>query len=200
MGRLTPQIPPFDYLSGRELTSKLKEVLGIEQDLQLADVVGVPRGTISTWHQRNLTPYELVMRICLAKGVNLEALALGKGELYAQHSEKSSTDLLNSFKIESGKLEELEPIAFDKSLLGENLNRSNCVVYLSENNTYLVNNSDITPASGRYVLDIDGVYSINKLQRVPGNKVSIQFDDSSIVVDADSLSVLGKVSMVLCKE
>ncbi|MDF2183500.1 phage repressor protein CI [Grimontia hollisae] len=199
MGRLTAKIPPFEYLKGKEIVDKLKEVSNVDIDLQLADVFGVPKGTIGTWKQRDLTPYELIIRACLAHGVSLEYLALGKGEPFPEGSAKSLTEVLQAKKLENGKLEDLEPISFDKSLLPASLTRENCIAFFTESTTYFVNMSDNEPNSGDYVVDIDGVISINKLQRLPGGKVSIQFDGSPVVVESKDLKVIGRVALRLVR-
>ncbi|AMG30797.1 transcriptional regulator [Grimontia hollisae] len=200
MGRLTPKIPPFEYLGGRELTDKLKEVVGVGTDLQLADVVGVPKGTISTWHQRNLTPYELILRLCLAKGVNIEYLALGKGEPYAQGSELSSSEVLNAQHLENGAISELDPVVFDKSYLGGNLSRENCIALFTDSSSYLINTNDTSPTSGNYLIDVDGVFSINKVRRLPGKKLSVDFDGSLIDVAEGDIKVIGRVVMSMVKQ
>ncbi|WP_158175177.1 phage repressor protein CI [Grimontia hollisae] len=199
MGRLEAQVPPFDYVGGKQLVDMLKSIYGVDKDQQLADWTGVPAPTIGTWKQRNLTPYELVMRTCLAKGVSLEYLALGKGEPFPEGSAKSLTEVLQAKKLEDGKLEDLEPISFDKSLLPASLTRENCIAFFTESTTYFVNMSDNEPNSGDYVVDIDGVISINKLQRLPGGKVSIQFDGSPVVVESKDLKVIGRVALRLVR-
>ncbi|MDD1794266.1 helix-turn-helix domain-containing protein [Enterovibrio sp. ZSDZ42] len=200
MGRLEAKVPPFEYLKGKEIVDKLKESVGVDIDLQLADVFGVPKGTIGTWKQRELTPYELILRTCLAYDVNLEALALGKGELFKEGSTKSLSETLIAKQLEGGQVKDLEPISFDKSLLTNGLDSSNCVVYKSDSETLFVNIEDTNPSSGRYLIDIDGVISITKLQRLPGGKVSMQFDNAPVVVEVSDLKVVGKVAMSLVRE
>ncbi|MFL7010920.1 helix-turn-helix domain-containing protein [Enterovibrio norvegicus] len=199
MGRLTPKIPPFEYLKGRELTSKLKEVAGVESDLQLADVFGVPKGTISTWHQRDLTPYELILRAALAYGVNIEAVALGKGDLHSVGSDKSNSEFLKARKLVLGKLVELEPVTFDKNILGNELGHDNCMVIFSDTATYLINTSETSPTSGDYLIDIDGVYSVNKIRRLPGKKLAIDFDGSLIEVTEEDIHIVGRIAIVLTR-
>ncbi|PMN68387.1 helix-turn-helix domain-containing protein [Enterovibrio norvegicus] len=199
MGRLIPQIPPFEYLKGKELTAKLKEVAGVDTNLQLADVVGVPAPTISTWNQRELTPYELIIRLCLAKGVNLEALALGKGDLYSQGSEQSSSDYINAKRLENGELRDLSPVTLDKAYLGEALKRDNCLALFSDNTHYLINTDDTSPSSGDYLIDVDGSFSVNRLRRLPGKKLSVDFDGALIDVAEREIKVIGRVAMSLVK-
>ncbi|MEI8607922.1 helix-turn-helix domain-containing protein [Enterovibrio sp. Hal110] len=200
MSRLEAKIPPFEYLGGKELVDVLKQIYGVEHDYQLADWTGVPAPTIGTWKQRGLTPWELVIRTCIAKGVNLEYLALGKGEPFAQGSTQSTYEILQAKRIEDGKAVDIDSITIDKALLFNKLSRENCVVFQSESTSHFVNMVETDPSSGNYVVDIDGVISITKLQRLPGGKVSMQFDGAPVVVEVSDLNVVGKVALSLVRD
>jgi homoserine kinase len=56
------KIPPFSYKGGRDITEKLKQLANVSEFQDLADVFDIPKSTISTWHTRNMTPYEIVVR------------------------------------------------------------------------------------------------------------------------------------------
>ncbi|MDD1792549.1 helix-turn-helix domain-containing protein [Enterovibrio sp. ZSDZ42] len=195
MSRLEAKIPPYEYLGGKDLVDRLKEIYNVGKDQQLADWTGVPAPTIGTWKQRDLTPYELVIRTCIAKGVNLEYLALGKGEPYSHGSENSLSEILPAKKITAGKAEDLPPVTLDKAFLPDGLSRENCVVFFTDDGSHLVDTNETDPSSGNYVIDIDGSHSINRLQRLPGGKVSIHFEGAPVVIDASELKVIGRVAM-----
>ncbi|WP_325891082.1 helix-turn-helix domain-containing protein [Grimontia sp. NTOU-MAR1] len=199
MGRLKAKIPPFDYLRGKDIVDKLKEVSGVDIDLQLADVYGVPKGTIGTWKQRDLVPYELVIRACIATGANIEYLALGKGESFSLKSEYSPSEILSAKRISSGKIEEMKSVSLDRAFLTEGLTRENCFALFSEEATYLINSSETSPISGFYLIDVDGVFSINKVRRLPGKKLSVDFDGSLVDVGEDDIKVIGRVAMSMAK-
>lgn len=63
-----------------------------------------------------------------------------------------------------------------------------------------VNTAEKQPSSGDYVLDIDGVISVNYLQRLPGKKLAIAFDTSTIEVSEQDIKVLGRVAMEMKKK
>lgn len=63
-----------------------------------------------------------------------------------------------------------------------------------------MNTFETNPASGRYLIDIDGSISINHLQRLPGKKLAMSFGDSSIEVAEEEIKVIGRVAMVIDKE
>ena len=47
---------------------------------------------------------------------------------------------------------------------------------------------------------MDGSFSINELQRLPGKKLAISFNGSTINVAEDDIKVVGRVAMVMGKE
>ncbi|WP_394166171.1 helix-turn-helix domain-containing protein [Photobacterium piscicola] len=62
------------------MTDRLKTITHVIEFKDLADVFDIPKSTISTWHTRNITPYEVIVRTCLISGCPLKWLALGEGE------------------------------------------------------------------------------------------------------------------------
>ena len=82
MSELQEQIPPFEYIGGREVTERMKEVTKTRDFKSLGDVIGISKGTISTWHQRELTPFEVILRLHLKTGASIKYLALGEGEAF----------------------------------------------------------------------------------------------------------------------
>lgn len=194
------QIEPMDYLKGRALIERLKKAVGVHSDIDLAEVYKIPKTTISTWKQRDLTPYELIIRTCLAKNISLEELALGKGKDEVQSGGIHAIDKLLSFRLVSGKAVPINDIIIDTRLMPSGTNKQNCVLYLTDFTHHVVDTSLTNVSAGRYVVDMDGSYSINKLQRIPGGKISIYFDDEPVQVDADAIKVIGKVVVSVVKE
>jgi len=63
-----------------------------------------------------------------------------------------------------------------------------------------VNTEEVTPSSGRYLLDIDGSISINGLQRLPGKKLAMSYGNTSVEVAEADIVVLGRVALTMDKE
>ncbi|WP_239994315.1 bacteriocin [Photobacterium phosphoreum] len=63
-----------------------------------------------------------------------------------------------------------------------------------------INIQEVNPASGRYLIDIDGSISVNHLQRLPGKKLAMNFGDSSIEVAQEDIKVIGRIAMTIDKE
>lgn len=195
MGRLKAMIPPYDYLKGEELVDRLKDISGVKQDLQLADIYGVPRGTIGTWKQRDLTPYELIIRACLAHGVSLRALALGDGPVVVQEETTMQAPPMNIMKLVDGVKEAIGHTNIDAWTLERyGLKADSTEVIDDEGALVFINTENTSPFSGEYLIDIDGRLSLNKIQRLPGGKLSIYFDDVPTVIDESDVKVVGKVA------
>ena len=120
------KIEPFEYIGGRDFTSKVVKVMNLERYNQLTEVLGVNKGTISTWHTRNMTPFELAVRIHLSEGVSLKWLLLDEGEPFpdqnaqdhvSKKNEAKTLFDLDYFTLTNGKLVGNETLAFDKSYL-----------------------------------------------------------------------------------
>jgi hypothetical protein len=62
-----------------------------------------------------------------------------------------------------------------------------------------INIQEVNPASGRYLIDIDGSILVNHLQRLPGKKLAMSLGDSSIEVAQEDIKVIDRVAMIIDK-
>lgn len=91
--------------------------------------------------------------------------------------------------------------SFDMSLLNHyGIDIQNTKVIDNGFELLFVNTQEINPASGQYLIDIDGSISVNHLQRLPGKKLAMSFGDSSIEVSEEDIKVIGRVAMIINKE
>lgn len=88
-------------------------------------------------------------------------------------------------------------MAFDNSDLDNNgivtvmAVESDCI-------TYIIDKKEVRQAvSGTYLVDMDGLLSLNEIQRLPGKKLAISFNGSTIQVDELDVKVVGKVAVVM---
>lgn len=72
------KIENFNYLKGFAFTENLKFVTGTNSFVELAHLLGIAKGNISTWNSRNTTSFESIVRLHLIYGIPVEAMALGK--------------------------------------------------------------------------------------------------------------------------
>ncbi|HCM1282899.1 TPA: phage repressor protein CI [Vibrio parahaemolyticus] len=203
--QLKIEIP--NYVSGKDFLKKLMQVTETEQQQELAAIFGIPKSTLATWRQRDLTPHEIAVRAHLKLGVSLNWLLLDEGEPFTNskmntHTNKFANETcifdIDCFAIEDGKLKNRGVISFDKALLNE-LGVVNVMAIKDGQNTYLINKESRQAVSGTYLVDMDGLLSLNEIQRLPGKKLAISFNGSTIQVDELDVKVVGRVALAMEK-
>ncbi|MBY8291001.1 helix-turn-helix domain-containing protein [Vibrio fluvialis] len=205
MSELQDQIPPFEYIGGREVTERMKEVTKTKDFKSLGDMLNISKGTISTWHQRDLTPFEVIIRLHLKTGASIRYLALGEGEPFPdsetiEHTSKKNEPKtlfdIDVFNLVNGKLIGNNTLAFDKSYLDKS-GIVNVMAVESDSITYIIDKEVRQAVSGTYLVDMDGLLSLNEIQRLPGKKLAISFNGSTIQVDELDVKVVGRVALVM---
>ncbi|MEZ9338704.1 phage repressor protein CI [Vibrio splendidus] len=208
MSELQEQIPPFEYIGGREVTERMKEVTKTRDFKSLGDVLGISKGTISTWHQRELTPFEVILRLHLKTGASIKYLALGEGEAFPDQVVQEHTSKKNEaktlfdvdyFTLTNGKLVGNKTLAFDKSYL-DKLGVLNVMGIEHDGTTFIVDKEVHQAVSGTYLVDMDGLLSLNDIQRLPGKKLAISFNGSTLTVEEDEVRVVGRVALAMEKK
>ncbi|KAB0291993.1 transcriptional regulator [Vibrio fortis] len=202
------KIEPFEYIGGRDFTSKVVKVMGLERYNQLTDVLGVNKGTISTWHTRNMTPFELAVRIHLSEGISLKWLLLDEGEPFPDENTQDHVTKKNEsrtlfdidvFKLVNGKLQGNDTLPFDKTYL-DKLGVINVMGIEQDGSTFIIDKEVHQAVSGTYLVDMDGLLSLNEIQRLPGKKLAISFNGSTLTVEEDEVMVVGRVTLKLVRK
>ncbi|AUI87680.1 transcriptional regulator [Vibrio azureus] len=197
-----------NYISGKDFLKKLMKVTDTEQQQELAAIFGVPKSTLATWRQRDLTPHEIAVRAHLKLGVSLNWLLLDEGEPFInsnvnKHTTKFEKEIsifdIDCFSIEDGKLKNRSTISFDKAVLNE-LGAVNVMAIKDGQNTFIVNKESRQAVSGTYLVDMDGLLSLNEIQRLPGKKLAISFNGSTLTVDENEVIVVGRVALAMEKK
>ncbi len=206
----TNKIPTYDILRGHDFTNNLKTLLGCKNFQELSDITGIPPSTFGTWNNKNRASPELIIRLHLALNIPVKDLALGyslpKNEpkpakieetpsaYYAYNTGKKgkATLVAESFVLKNGALENKRTILLDSDILPELSNQK--ILAIEELNQVLIIDKHITHAvSGRYLVNIDGSLSLNDIQRIPGKKLAIAFNNSTLDVAEKEVTVIGKV-------
>ena len=213
------KIEPFNYLKGSEFTENLKRLTGCKNFQELAYVYNVPKSTFSTWNTHNRTSHELMVRAHLALGIPMEELALYPEERTRTiHSEQSDsvipplmddeqpqslqhqTAILKSFCLTNGELLATGEVPYAVRRMNSfNLKAESTIEIETNEALFLVDNSSTNPASGKYLIDIDGTLSINHIQRLPGKKLAVVFGETTVEVAEEDIKVIGRVAVTLKK-
>ncbi|PSV25673.1 helix-turn-helix domain-containing protein [Photobacterium kishitanii] len=197
------QLKRFSYSGGKSYIAKLKSVLNETTDVGLARRLGIPKGTISTWMQRDTTPFEVSIIVHLATGLSLRWLLLDEGKPFETNSaDNSRLAKFSQEKLQNGVLvEDNCNFNFDMTLLERySIDIQSTKIIENDAELLFINIQETNPASGRYLIDIDGSISLNHLQRLPGKKLAMSFGDSSIEISESDIVVLGRVALAICKE
>lgn len=204
-------IPAYNYLSGVDFTENLKRLTQCGSLIEMAELLEVPKATFSTWNTHNRTSHELMVRLHLALKIPIEELALSNEELskyadslaqrpistVARGDLKSLSDkqtiFLTSYLLSNGQLIDSGSTPYpSRRINGFGLENANLIEIETSDGISLVDKQQTDPVSGNYLISIDGRYSLNAIQRLPG-KLSIKFDDSLIEVSDGDIEVVGKV-------
>lgn len=205
------KILPFDYLKGDEFTEKLKEVTGCRTFLDMAELLDVPKATFSAWKLHDRTSHEMMVRLHLAMGIPIEELALkpedraqfaGKVEeprdtnsftATTEQNPQLSVRPVKSFCLTNGKLLDTGVVPYSVRRLNSfGLERSELIEIETNQSVMLIDKNENDAMNGNYLIGIDGRYSINQVQRLPG-KLAIAFDGQTIEVQEGDIEVIGKV-------
>lgn len=211
------KIPAYNYLSGIEFTENLKHLANCRTFLELAEILDVPKATFSTWNTHNRTSHELMVRLHLRLGIPIEQLALYPEDrtnsvpyepktLTPENGETTSTPqrqtaILKSFCLTNGELLATGEVPYAVRRMNSfNLKAESTIEIETNEALFLVDNSSTNPASGKYLIDIDGTLSINHIQRLPGKKLAVVFGETTVEVAEEDIKVIGRVAVTLKKD
>lgn len=188
-------IQPYDYIGGKDLTSRFVKALGLSQFKELTDKLGIGHGTVSTWHTRNQTPFEVAVRIHLSTGVSLKWLLLGEGEMYEGGKPNAATSKveLPYYELKNGDLIDKGKMFFDSKFLEGMPEAEHLMLVGHEGQKLFVDTSNTKVISGKYLVSFDGLTTVNELHRMPGGKMYMNFNDDKMEVEDQQVEVLGKV-------
>jgi hypothetical protein len=211
------KIPPYDYLKGAEFTENLKHLTNCKTFNELSALLDVSKATFSTWNTHNRTSHELMVRLHLALGIPLQALALKSADrsdtnLQTEEGENVPTQplkqdpqhqtvILKSYCLTKGQLLETGEIPYPLRRINRFNLDPNTVIEVETNDAiYLLDQSSQDAVAGNYLIDVDGRLSINPVQRLPGRKLAIAFGESTIEASENDIQVLGRVAITMKKE
>jgi phage repressor protein C with HTH and peptisase S24 domain len=178
---------------------------------QLCDHLGASKSTMANRYLRDSFPAEWVIQCALETGVSLLWLTTGQGEPGPNIDPKKDINFVNSGKVKhlsdlvspeidkanltGGSLVDAGKAIIDNSLIPSE--SSNLLLVNTDGDSYLVDRSQMPPVNGMWLVDIDGIKSIVKLTRLPGNRLVVHQDDSSFECSLDDLEVIGRALKII---
>jgi len=202
---MVPHQPKPDYGDTKDYIQRLKVITGLKRDIEIAEFIGVPNSTIATWKTHNRINFESMVAVHLATGASIQYLALGQGEPFPKGSESPVTSSISSnlnefdvLSIENGRLKKSKSISIDTNTLAAfGLKPESLSVVENGDDTLYVDLTEITPTNGTYLVAMDEAVGFYHLQRLPKQKVAIQFDSITREFELEDLHILGRVKMCM---
>lgn len=181
------KLDAVELVRGRELVDMLKNYFGFDRDIQLTDKLGVTQNHIGGWVNRNVTPEELLIKLCLIDNLPPRAIFLGEGELAPQELLTITTHVIKNYKVTEKTSITLEPKYFN------NVNNE-CVAYVIDEATHIVDPKIDEPIrNGRYLLSVNDDIELYQLTRLANRKILATKDSISTELHLDEIRLIGKV-------
>ena len=152
-----------------------------------------------------------MIQCALETGVSLLWLTTGQGEPGPNIEPKKNINSVNSSKVvplselvspeidkatlKGGLLVDAGKAIIDSSILPSD--SSNLLLVTTSGDSYLIDRNQTPPVNGMWLVDIDGIKSIVKLTRLPGNKLVVHQDDSSFECGLDDIEVVGRALKII---
>lgn len=224
----TEFVKPIDSIvqieGGRRLIERLIHLFNLRNRIELADLIGVTAGTISTWTTRKTVPHELLIRLHLVTGVSMEYLCFGEGDqnqdvfaksygstvpvykdgeayIPAEVSKAGSSKLpsIKAYSIENGQLSASSEFLIDPKLaevIGFDAIEADKVIR-EGGSLVFINSKETTPTLGRYLFSIANIYQLGELRMLPDGHVYLFHDGDKYPIDPTTSKIHGKVVSIL---
>lgn len=196
---------------GRDAINRLIKAYNFSSRQQLCEHLKVSKSTMANRYLRDSFPAEWVIQCALETGVSLLWLTTGQGDPGSNIDPKKNINSVNSSKVKP--LSELVSPEIDKATLNGGLlidagkaiidssilpsDSSNLLLVTTSGDSYLIDRNQTPPVNGTWLVDIDGIKSIVKLTRLPGNRLVVHQDDSSFECELDDIEVIGRALKII---
>lgn len=208
-----------------EFRDRLCKIIGDEQPFGWASRIGISKGAFTRiWHDGTMPGTDLLRKIQQATGCTLDWLVNGLGEPPIYSSEIKNIEFIDvpcsqsKDALKTGS-ECCEIFSLSKQWIEEDLHavpenvfcfhvNNQCMEPTLKKNDQVLANSAVSLKSlkdGIYVIEIDGLASVKRIQHMPGNSLKIICDNpvfENITIqkkDPGSLKLLGQVIWAGCK-
>lgn len=196
---------------GRDAINRLIKAYNFSSRQQLCEHLKVSKSTMANRYLRDSFPAEWVIQCALETGISLLWLATGQGDMYADNCDsnilKNDNDVtirplskivapsIKYTELRNGELQSYDEILLDSRLVeGDS---SNYLFIQTTTESFIVDVSVKQISNGSWLVDIDGVKSIVKVARIPGNKLVVHQEETTFECAVDDVAVVGRVVKVI---
>ncbi|HDS8886640.1 TPA: phage repressor protein CI [Enterobacter hormaechei] len=191
---------------GRDAINRLIKAYNFSSRQQLCEHLSVSKSTMANRYLRDSFPAEWVIQCALETGISLLWLATGQGDMFTSDEcdkpLKTETSVtvrplskivapsIKHAELKNGELQSEDEILLDSRLLDSE--SVNSMFVKTATDSFIVDTSVKQVSNGYWLVDIDGVKSIVKVARIPGNKIVVHQDESSFECSVDDIEVVGR--------
>ncbi|MFD1384305.1 S24 family peptidase [Rhodanobacter aciditrophus] len=202
-----------------DVIERLRQVHNAESNTQLCEALGVSASGVKNWKNRNVIPYKEVCTTALEKGVSLEWLLTGKGEMmesgstakhysvpqYAIQASAGGGSLVEAEAIEQHLTLSREWLAREginsNDLIGIYARGDSMEPTITNGDSLLIDRTQNIVGSdgGIYVINYEGELFVKRVQKLLDGRVAVTSDNHhhmSIEIskhDLDRLTIIGRV-------
>lgn len=196
---------------GRDAINRLIKAYKFTSRQQLCDHLSVSKSTMANRYLRDSFPAEWVIQCALETGVSLLWLTTGQGEKNNKLDTNDSFDFVNQGHIKpladviapeldkgtlsDGDLLVRGKITLDSSLIPTGI--SNPILVYADDSYYLIDLVASPVVNGMWLVDIDGIKSVAKIVRLPGNRLVIHQCETSFECSFDDIKFLGRALKII---
>ena len=191
---------------GRDAINRLMKAYNFSSRQQLCDHLSVSKSTMANRYLRDSFPAEWVIQCALETGISLLWLATGQGDIFASEEcdkplktenavtvrplSKIVAPSIKHAELKNGELQSEDEILLDSRLLDSD--SVNSLFVKTATDSFIVDTSVKQVSNGYWLVDIDGVKSIVKVARIPGNRIVVHQDESSFECSVNDIEVVGR--------
>jgi len=208
---------PLNYEGGSQVIERLISVLGLKSKAELSRILSVSVGTLSTWHNRKITPFELLCRVHLVTGVSMHYLCFGYEWQDRKTQENVVEHVVNAFSsqnslsdgvkvcdktylLDNGKLTaKTKYVANDFFWSNIGISPETDAVVISNSKSYFIDKNASTVSKGFYLFAVNDVYQLGELRQLPDGKIYFIDGDDKYVINHETTKIQGKVVSILEK-
>ncbi len=176
---------------GREVIDRLIEAYGFTTRQALCDHLGVSKSTLATRYMRDIFPAEWVIQCVLETNVSLKWLTSNTGPMFSD--DKIDVVSVPRVTIAEGKIYSSNFYFFDKAFLP---NKAEDPISIVDSDViYIADRKFNELIDGKWLIEIEGKFSVRDIIRIPGNKIQIfdgKFSFECSVSDINPIAIIYK--------
>lgn len=173
---------------GKAAIERIVIAYGFKTRQALADHIGVSKSTLANRYMRDTFPADWIIQCALETGASLMWLTTGNGPVF--EDAKSDIIAITRKKVINGMLFDTNYLPFDKTMLPSKV--KNPISIVDEGNVYLADKAFDEVTDGKWLVEIEGKFSVRDLTRIPIAKVKVSNESTTFECLLADINVIAK--------